>query len=783
MFIITMIRLIVFILFFPAIIFALENLDEMESRESRRGTNTFYHGASAGNDYIRQPQSLIYVDSTTSHEVTVLSSTDNHPNVYHGEVPPATPWSADGTYLGFFSKSAPTGYSPQTGQSFFSGSMVGYIATSDGSQIRELMGAAQRAWTGGFRFYNWNPSTRGLYYSFGENGSGLSLNEEDLYQNTVTANSIAYSKLGTIANPGRIYKTMNPAGTHLVAQNSANKNTFYPVQLKPTFSILDDGWSYDRGAGTDYGNSGGCGGYTTWHDLYFPDPTGSWFVYMSGASPCGDFYKHDLTGSDGDGGPTWGSATAAWDTQESEVMWIRNSTYPQHQIDAGKDNDGTYWAHPDFDNWGTIIATGMADNTYYTGGSSSGTDVTWNYKTRQYVYDDGNSGAVAAHTRGRQYVGWQGFTDFVSIGVWNNDPDNDLFIYDYDSRDTDGNVYVVARHYGDQNSSLEGYVYVNTPRQGQSPDGTKLSYPITFLVNVADKGDIAYAVAYYPHPPEVKAVTATGGTVTVEAWWNLGTTPRGYSARGWPDESTDDALPPREIDTFRLWRCTGTCTATSGTWTPVKTFSHDIWDKYDFSDGTWDSGNEASNTWTTTESIADGTYYYAITSIETSGLESRCLGNIYSITVSSGSGTGSQSVAYPSSPGDLDNIAASDFYTSYNTGNTALKRYYNIYAEDGSSPAVTQANRVASIPNGDTSWVDWLGNTGGTTQYSVTIVDTQGNESAALSGVTVTHQLAPATATGQYTIDWSAATVGSGTATISTGTNATISTGSNATFN
>jgi len=49
--------------------------------------------------------------------------------------------------------------------------------------------------------------------------------------------------------------------------------------------------------------------------------------------------------------------------------------------------------------------------------------------------------------------------------------------------------------------------------------------------------------------------------------------------------------------------------------------------------------------------------------------------------------------------------------------------------------------------------VDWLGKTDGTTKYVITVVDTQGNESTGIS-LTATHKKSPATADGQYTLEW-----------------------------
>jgi len=238
-------------------------------------------------------------------------------------------------------------------------------------------------------------------------------------------------------------------------------------------------------------------------------------------------------------------------------------------------------------------------------------------------------------------------------------------------------------------------------------------------------------------------------TVSLQSWLLL---PNTYfphlSKAGWPNEATDLPPPPREISKFRLWRSTdGT------TWAQVKTFNHDVWDKYDFSDGAW-TGDDF---WTVTDAVADGTYYYGITSLETSGLESQKLSNIKKVVVSGGTGTVTDHATYPTSPGGKTAFytTAPDAPTSATTThkktpatadgqytvewtaptNKTLVRYYNIYAKDGSTPTAIQQTRIASIPAtaADTSfsYVDWLGDTGGTTKYIVTTVDFQGNESSA----------------------------------------------------
>jgi hypothetical protein len=157
----------------------------------------------------------------------------------------------------------------------------------------------------------------------------------------------------------------------------------------------------------------------------------------------------------------------------------------------------------------------------------------------------------------------------------------------------------------------------------------------------------------------------------------------------------------------------------------------------------------------------NGTFFYAVTALEHSGLESRTLSNIYRIKLSEGDGTGFQDTTYPLAPGGesgfitkppSEPMAASSTYKKKPASkngqytiewkrptNYEMVRYYNIYAQDGATPKPIQHNRIASIPasaakpNGSFSWVDCFGNANGSTQYLVTSVDYQGNESPEIS--------------------------------------------------
>jgi len=267
-----------------------------------------------------------------------------------------------------------------------------------------------------------------------------------------------------------------------------------------------------------------------------------------------------------------------------------------------------------------------------------------------------------------------------------------------------------------------------------------------------DYPNIAWAVAYYPYPPEIKSASKNGSNVRLIWDFNQGTAgspnyinARTYATRGWPHETNDLPPSPREIKQFRVWS-----SGDGTTWSPVAAVA------YGNSGGAW-----TQSLWSSDIAQSSGTTkYYAITSVEYSGLESRTLSNVWKVTLDSSGNLSetTQSSPYPADPGGKSN-----FYTKvpdaprlvnythkkspatadgqYTIGwtapaNAALIRYYNIYAADGLVPSPIQQNRIASIPassdysgNGVFSYIDWLGATDGTTKYLVTAVDFQGNES------------------------------------------------------
>jgi hypothetical protein len=304
-------------------------------------------------------------------------------------------------------------------------------------------------------------------------------------------------------------------------------------------------------------------------------------------------------------------------------------------------------------------------------------------------------------------------------------------------------------------------------RPVQSPDGTKIIFNSSFLNASDNEWNLYWAVAYYPYPPQIQSAAKVSSNVRLAWDFNQGTscatqstnatrtgptpnlsTPRTYATRGWPHETLDCPPSPREIKQFRVWS-----SPDNSTWTPIGTTN------YLNCSGTNECGMWTAFSWTfDVPQGNNATTYYAITSVEHSGLESHRLSNTWKVITDGSNNITSQvqQTAYPSTPGGKTSFystapsapggitasykqapaTANGQYTIVWTApaSNTLIRHYNIYAHDGSAPSATQQMRIASIPatacNGTScSYIDWAGNTNGLTQYAVTSVDFQGNES------------------------------------------------------
>ena len=736
----------------PLSVGANENLDELMARKSRYATASF--GANYLEDpttYVWQPETISYTDTTTGHEVWILIHGPDQTAIYSKEYA-TDAWSADGSRLGaFIPLSERTSNRPGWPSS---GTYKRWLVNTDGSQLKAAGGYANDGISeGGFGWAH----TENAYYGVGFHSSwdaapGMLIKNTVDGSNNVTGAQIldlntADTSRGYAATIKGIIKRPISADDNWISLSSRaaiNRGTtincygHMRVALnKGVSSSVADYWGVNRDITEFYQHLQAqeikAHGGANWAWGFDQEYS---FLQYSSTAPSADhmFFKLKTAGAAADGGPLW----EAWDGDS----YGANQIYPTYgpeivgdPVYTGTQTPGyvnPYFNHPSFDVWEKYVLTGLGDDTGISGEILGPGIAVRNVLTG--VGFDGGRGEIANDltTLDNQYDGnhkaWNGWTDNVvfsppyvaGVEIGAQKLYTRRLHFDTGAQDAADDV-VTTHHTYDGN--YNGY-----PRPSQSPDGTKIAFAAIWLNNGGDDHPyVSYAVAYYPHPPEITSVTGSG-TYTIRFDWRTDQiTSRGYTQRGWPDEATDDPPPPRETKTFRLWR-----SADGSTWTPINTVDAEIFNRYDFATGDW-TGN---NYWTITDTPGAGTFYYAVTAIEHSGLESRVLSNVFSTA-------GAQAAAYPADPKAGTGVTSAHQSTAI--------RYYNIYAEDATTPAATQQNRIASIPvAAPKEYVDWLGNIDGTTKYVVTAVDTQGNESSTLDVV-----FAETVTNGQYLVQWS----------------------------
>lgn len=303
-----------------------------------------------------------------------------------------------------------------------------------------------------------------------------------------------------------------------------------------------------------------------------------------------------------------------------------------------------------------------------------------------------------------------------------------------------------------------GSAYQTHARVGQSPDGTKVAWHSEFL-NGGLTPDIFWSVAYYPTPPTNLSASSNNGA-------RIEWVPPKYTERGWPFAQlnpTKDALGwpsldgmgneigeplyAREIKRYHIWRSPDGVS----NWQEVGAV------KADYNHTYLEDSNlfmlhpvvngfrvGSTNKITFTDKPGEGTFFYAVTSEEHSGLESNELSEIIRVTVSGGN-VANQTVVQPKGQRDFWRTppqAPGNFQVTSSGSQAQLNwtepgdpkiRYYNIYYSNTAEPPLTgdpkldQRYRMASLPVGTNSYLDWLA-AGGSGFYKITSVDRQGNE-------------------------------------------------------
>jgi hypothetical protein len=708
---------------------AQENLDELNARKSRLSSASwgYQYLEDASDHYHWQNETVMYNDIQTDHEVWRMSTTPNIVNYYHNDIG-VTPWSADGKRMAFIS---------YRGTGAFSASYALWmVVDTDGKNLRPIPNGAARE-RSHTEYFHWSPQIPDVYYEFWRDEQGhTTYQETDLMKCTVSNNDVSSNLL--IAFPTAhgselfLNKTISGDGRKVIAMPWV-ENWNYPATIYPEASAgLDDpdGYTVDRNMDPVWGDTPSS--YDSHHDQYYAGNGAWWFIMPSGTHA---WWRLKVLGSAADGGSRYSfSAPSNFNEQ-----WPENTV-----ADWGGTRDpfgSEYWSHFVPDRWGRYALFSNTESF-----DAVGTGI-WDIMNHQY--------SVESFQQGCQHHDWHGFTDWT-IST------------------SGGSASLTSQKYNDVNSIFTicnthvryngGSAYNTLPRPAQSPDGTKVAWHSEFL-NSNDATDIFWTVVMYPHPPTNLDASNNNG---VEINW----LPPKYSERGWPYAESDpqlnsqgwpltdgsgqeigEPLYAREIKAYHVWRSP----SGNSEWTEVGSVNaqyaytyvenSDLFMLHPVVNGLKvDNTNKISFI----DHPPDGTYYYAVTSEEHSGLESRKLSEIVRVTVNGGIAGGStitQSqgqtgfwTTAPSAPGNLsvqNGTASGHFHLSWVEPQDSKIRYYNIYYSSTSTPPADQRHRIASVPVGTSEYLDWCA-VPGAGNYRVTSVDRYGNE-----GTEVYHSSAP----------------------------------------
>lgn len=695
---------------------APENLDELIARKARLATNSW------GKTYVEnpttfvwQPETMTYTDIETGSEVWRISSTNGIKN----SLPDISwaHWSADGKRFSFGSH-RDTSANNSTYETYDNSTYQGAVMMmrADGRYLRPADNAPFEVYVHA-RYLHWSPVEPDVYYGFGRNYAGENLSPDKLYKVTVSDTGISKQlildfKTGSETD---LSKAISADGTKILAKNGGK---FYPATLLPSPVIDDtDGWAAYRQLDDYWGNTPTDTNYG-FHDGFLLG-TGNNIQRYFIPEGFSSWWKVNLSGSASDGGPVHiADHTAPYNWGEIEPVLTgfasggKCGTSLRSPWNCDSDpatGIESYLSHPGFDRWGRYVA-GVNSQQYKGHG-------VWDLQNHSWV--DPNIPMVQYNW----HNDWEAWSDYFASSPSGDFATSDnLYTHKYDGTDS---INIASTHARESGSND----YNSLPRVTQSPDGTKLVYHSDFLYNTANTWDVFYAVAYYPHPPEITGVTGTE-TYTIRFDWRTNQAlSRGYTNRGWPNETINDPPPPRETKSFRLWR-----SANQTTWTPITIIDANIFSRYNFRTGEW-IGN---NYWTFTDTPGTGIFYYAVTAVEHSGLESRTLSNIFNTA-------GKQVAEYPHNPKTKSafyltlpkspafsvtkQTVPGQYRLTWTEPADPMIRYYNIYYSNLASPLPIQKNRIASIPVGINTYLDWLADSSKEAFYFVSSVDFQGNES------------------------------------------------------
>jgi hypothetical protein len=711
-----------------------ENLDEMRARTARHATATWSSQLceKPADDFKWQPETLAYRDVQTGSEVWRMTCTPSKVSFFHNDIS-ITPWSADGKRMAFVSDR-------DTGAFNRNGDRVWFVVDTSGTNLRPVIGGPSRTYHHTL-YFHWSPQIPDVYYEFGRNAGGVTgLRETDLYKATVSDTGVTKSLLlsfpATQGTQLMMEKSISADGRKIIAM-PWDEHWLFPATIYPDSAAkldLANGYTVDRNMATGWGDTPAS--YVSLHDHYYP-ADGAWHYILPEGNH--SWWRVKVLGSALDGGALYLQV----------LTTVFGEEWPENTVSNWGGNPdpfgAKYWSHFTPDRWGRFALQSNGDLSPI--GPS-----TWDIQKHKY--------SVPTYGGGAQHHDWSGFTD--SIVSSRGDSTDTSYLNDriYLARynDAASQQPVAFTHTLFNSAGVwagASSQYYALARPAQSPDGTKVAYHGTFLNSTDYSSDFFWAVAYYPAPAQNLSAHYDGG-VTVQ-WLPPQYTQRGWpyaspgSARdslGWPllDQNGREIGEPiyaRELKTYHVWR------SPSGVdrWQEVGSVEAQYSAQYAEDQNMFMlhpivNGRKvsSSNKVSFNDQPGSGTFYYAVTCQEHSGLESQVLSEVLRVTVSGGAITDATVVQQkgqkdfwrvtpPAPTPSTFRIAAGTAYQmSWTEPRNSHLRYYNVYYSALGAAQPVQAQRIASVPVGSTGYTDWCPDKSGPGYYLVTSVDRQGNE-------------------------------------------------------
>ncbi|HUV39603.1 MAG TPA: hypothetical protein VMY39_08300, partial [Planctomycetota bacterium] len=508
-----------------------QGLDELARRKARLETAT-WPCADLDHAWDRidwQPETLCFTDVRTGREVWRMTATPNVRNYYHNDIA-VSPWSADGKRMGFQSWRARAGREVRN---------LWMVVDTTGLRLLPTVNSEG--------YLHWSPLLPDVYYTFG--GAR--------FLGVTSANNVLYKV--TVSNTDA--KAMKPLITYPVVQGGSYGNRKFISSDGKMFvamlSVRNPNWRRDGGAEYDmfftpsliFPDDGARPllekGYTVnrdfgdyiakpytkgrYHDAYLLGD-GTWYYAIDREI---GYWRIRTLGSAPDGGAKFTDDDGNHRFGEIVPEYVRKKG---KRDDPWKENQ--FPGHPGFDRWGEMVNIANYDTV----------DEKGDFKIGCTVYDFINhrpvTGSWIPQTDGSTHCDWHAWADWCVVSVEESKYSYGgarIECFPYDQR---GKNFIVCYTHNFTNG---GKAYYNYIRPAQSPDGTMVAFHSDFL-NLQPSPDGYWAVCYYPKPPTTLA--ARGGPEgTLQISCRLPT----YTERGWPTKN-DPPPPAREIKAFHVWR-------------------------------------------------------------------------------------------------------------------------------------------------------------------------------------------------------------------------------------